>query len=182
MTSSTAVPAADTTIARHAVDPRGMRFAAAVTTVVLGVVLATQSAWLLAAQALVFAVGAFAGVRRSPYALLFARLVRPRLGPPTELEDARPARFAQLVGLVFALAGVIGLATGATTFGLIATALAFVAAFLNSVFGLCLGCELYLIGTRTLHRTSPERVHGRATTGTSTTSTTDHSPTTEVSA
>jgi len=160
MTSSTAVT-------EH-VDPRGMRFAAAVTTVVLAVVLLTQSAWLIGVQAAVFAVGALLGPRRSPYAVLFARVLRPRLGPPTTTEDARPPQFAQLVGLGFAVVGVIGLGTGAHTLGLVATALAFAAAFLNAAFGLCLGCELYLVGTRIIHRISPDRVRGRATTGTST--------------
>ena len=89
------------------VDPRGPRFGAAVTTVVLAVALLTGSAWLLAAQAVVFALGA-AG--RSPYGVLFARLVRPRLGPPAELEDTRPLRFAQAVGLGFALVALAGLA------------------------------------------------------------------------
>ena len=78
------------------VDPRALRFVAGVTTVVLGLVLVTGNGWLLAAQALVFALGA---IDQPPYGLLFRRFVRPRLGPPAELEDARPPRFAQVVGL-----------------------------------------------------------------------------------
>ena len=128
------------------IDPRGPRFAAVLTTVVLAVVLLTGSALLLAVQALVFALGA-AG--RSPYGEVYRRLVRPRLGPPAELEDARPPQFAQVVGLAFAVVGVLGLVTGATTLGLVATAAALAAAFLNAAFGLCLGCELYLIFRRT---------------------------------
>ncbi len=124
------------------VDPRGARFGAAITTVVLVLVLVTGWAWLLAAQAVVFALGV-AG--RSPYGLLFKALVRPRLGPPAELEDAAPPRFAQGVGLGFAVAGVIGFAAGLTSPALAATALALLAAFLNAAFGLCLGCEMYLI-------------------------------------
>ena len=155
------------------VDPRGMRFAAALTAVVLALVLLTQSGWLLALQAVVFAAGAFLGVRRSPYALAFARLVRPRLGPPVETEDARPPQFAQLVGFGFAVVGVVGFATGAVTLGLVATGLALVAACLNAVFGLCLGCELYLILTRTSHRLFPDRACGRATTNPSSTTNTE---------
>ena len=127
------------------VDPRGQRFAAAVTTVVLAAVLVTGSAWLLAFQAVVFAIGAFAGVRRSPYALVFAKAIRPRLGPPSHTEAPQPPRFAQAVGLVFALVGVAGLALGLSLLGLLATGLALVAAFLNAAFGLCLGCEMYLL-------------------------------------
>src|SRR6476619_3465184 len=150
------------------VDPGGMRFAASLTALVLALVLLTQSGWLLAVQAVVFGVGAFRGVRRSPYAVAFARLVRPRLGPPAETEDARPPQFAQLVGFVFAVVGVVGFATGVVRRGLVATGLALVAAFLNAVFGLCLGCELYLILTRISHRLFPDRARGRATTNPST--------------
>jgi hypothetical protein len=124
------------------IDPRGPRFGAAVTTLVLAIVLVTRSQWLLAAQAIVFALGAFA---TSPYALLYRRLIRPRLGPPSELEDAAPPRFAQGVGLGFAIVGLIGFAAGITPLALGATAAALLAAFLNAVFGLCLGCEMYLI-------------------------------------
>lgn len=142
------------------VDPRGLRLAAALTGVVLTVVLLTESAWLLAVQAVVFAVGAFAGVRRSPYSQLFVRLIRPRLGPPAETEDSRPPQFAQLVGLIFAVVGLVGLWTGFTVVGLVATGFALGAAFLNAVFGLCLGCEVYPL----IHRSLPGRVRGRATT------------------
>ena len=97
------------------------------------------------AQALVFAAGAVFGLRYSPYGVLYRKLIRPRLGPPRELEPEAPPRFAQAVGLVFALAGVAGYATGLTWLGMAATAAALVAAFLNGVFGFCLGCEMYLL-------------------------------------
>jgi predicted lipid-binding transport protein (Tim44 family) len=127
------------------VDPRGPRFAAILTTVVLAATLLTGSPWLLALQAVVFALSVFRGLQSTPYAWLFRRFVRPRLAPPAELEDARPVRFAQGVGLGFAALGLIGLATGLTPLFLVATGLALVAAFLNAAFGLCLGCEVYLI-------------------------------------
>ncbi|MFC7326404.1 DUF4395 domain-containing protein [Marinactinospora rubrisoli] len=126
------------------VDPRGQRFAAAITTVVLVAVLVSASAWLLAVQTAVFAVGAVAGVRYSPYGLLYARFVRPRLAPPRELEDAAPPRFAQAVGLVFGLVGLIGYLFVGAWLGIAATAAALLAAFLNAAFGFCLGCEMYL--------------------------------------
>jgi Domain of unknown function (DUF4395) len=132
------------------VDPRGLRFAAWLTTLVLAVVLVTGSWVLLAVQTAVFAVGAFAGLRYAPYGLLFRRLLAPRLGPPAELEPAAPPRFAQGVGFAFAAVGVAGYASGLTPLGLVATALALAAAFLNAAFGLCLGCELYLILRRVI--------------------------------
>ncbi|MFP8961388.1 DUF4395 domain-containing protein [Streptomyces nanhaiensis] len=126
------------------VDIRGTRFAAAVTTAVLAAVLVSGSFPLLAVQALVFAAGAALGVARSPYGLLFRRLVRPRLGPPAGTEDAAPPRFAQGVGLVFALVGLVGYGAGPLWLGMAATACALAAAFLNAAFGYCLGCEVYL--------------------------------------
>jgi hypothetical protein len=127
------------------IDPRGPRFAALVTTVVFAVVLATGSVWLIAAQTLVFAVGAVLGLRYAPYALVYRWLVRPLLGPPRELEPAAPPRFAQAVGALTALVGLIGYGTGITGLGMAAAAAGLVAAFLNGVFGLCLGCEMYLL-------------------------------------
>jgi hypothetical protein len=127
------------------IDPRGPRFAAAVTSVVLALVLLTGSPWLLLVQALVFAVGAVAGVQASPYGLAFRRLVRPRLAPPGELEDPAPPRFAQGVGLAVTGVALVVAAFGVPTAVLVGAALALIAAFLTAAFGLCLGCELYLV-------------------------------------
>lgn len=130
------------------VDVRGPRFVAWVTTVVLiGVLIIVEftpvaAAVLLAAQAVVFAIGALGGPRRHPYGALFAKLVAPRLSPVTEREPVAPLRFAQLVGLIFAVVGVAGL-LAAPVVGLTAIAFALTAAFLNAAFGICLGCQLY---------------------------------------
>jgi hypothetical protein len=150
------------------IDPRGPRFAAAVTAVVLAVVLLTGNAWLLAAQAVVFALGAFAGLQYSPYSVVYRRVVRPRLAPPAELEASAPPRFAQGVGFAFALDGTIALALDATTAGLIAVGLALGAAFLNAAFGFCLGCEMYLIGRRVLSRTASQTDGAAASAATAT--------------
>jgi hypothetical protein len=128
-----------------------MRVAAAITTVVLALVLITPppvSIALLIAQTVVFAIGALVSLKASPYTIVFARFVRPRIGPPAELEDARPPRFAQAVGLGFTVLALIGIGLGAPDLGLVAVAFAVVAALLNASIGLCLGCELYLA----LHR------------------------------
>ncbi|WP_406002254.1 DUF4395 domain-containing protein [Streptomyces sp. NBC_00829] len=130
------------------IDIRGPRFGAAVTTAVLAAVLVTGSGLLLGWQALCFAAGALFGVPRSPYGWLFRSVVRPRLGPPAELESPAPPRFAQAVGLAFSLAGLVGWFWGPQWLGLAATGCALAAAFLNAVFGYCLGCELYLLFRR----------------------------------
>ncbi|HEY4605969.1 MAG TPA: DUF4395 domain-containing protein [Blastococcus sp.] len=130
------------------IDVRGPRFAAWVTAVVLAVAVVQGSGTIVAVQAVVFAVGAFAGLRYAPYGVLFRLLVAPRLGPVREREPEAPPRFAQLVGLLFAVVGAVGYLLGAPVLGAVATGLALVAALLNAATGFCLGCELYLIARR----------------------------------
>lgn len=136
------------------VDVRGPRFAAWITTAVLVAALAasavsiTAAAAILAAQAAVFAIGALRGPRHHPYGQIFSRLIAPHLGPVTEREPAQPLRFAQFVGLLFALAGVAGFAGGLPLLGVIAAAFALAAAFLNAAFGICLGCQIYPLVVR----------------------------------
>ena len=138
-----------TTKTTDQVDVRGPRCVAWITTGVLVITLivagvsAPAAAVILGLQAVVFAIGAAAGPRRHPYGLVFATLVAPRLGPVRERETVPPLKFAQLVGLVFAVIGAAGFAAGVPLVGLVATGAALVAAFLNAAFGICLGCQLY---------------------------------------
>jgi len=136
------------------VDVRGPRFAAWVTTGVLIVALGVSgfstiaAAVLLALQAVVFGIGALRGPRQHPYGLIYANLVAPRLSPVSEREPVPPLKFAQLVGFVFAVVGVAGFAFGAPLLGVVATAFALFAAFLNAAFGICLGCQIYPLVAR----------------------------------
>jgi Domain of unknown function (DUF4395) len=144
------------------IDSRGPRFGAAITTVVLAVVLVIAgvshlaAGWLLLAQTLVFAVGALAGLRYAPYGAVFRHLVRPRLGPPARTEPEAPPRFSQGVGMVFAAIGVIGFAAGLPVLGIVFAAFALAAAFLNAAFDFCLGCQMYLF----IQRIRPARQTG----------------------
>src|ERR1700757_2407473 len=136
---------------REFVDSRGPRFGAAITTVVLAVVLVTAgvshlvAGWLLFAQTLVFATGALAGLRYAPYGLIFRPLVRPRLGPQSKTEPEAPPRFSQGVGMVFAAVGTIGFAAGLPLLGIVFAAFALAAAFLNAAVDYCLGCQMDLL-------------------------------------
>ena len=138
------------------VDPRGPRFGAILTTIVLALVLltapSTVATVLLVFQALVFALGAFLGLRAAPYGWLYRTLVRPRLGPPSELEEQAPPRFAQAVGFGFAAVALAAALLGWTAVSIAAVAMALVAAFLNAAFGYCLGCEMYLLIRRATAR------------------------------
>lgn len=143
----------DTSSDTGQVDVRGPRFSAWVTTAVLAAVLLTfevspaGATVLLAGQAVAFAIGAVSGPRRHPYGVLFARLLAPRLSPASAREPVAPLKFAQLVGLVFALIGLAGFAA-APVVGIIATTVALAAAFLNAAFGSCLACQLYPLVAR----------------------------------
>ncbi|GAA3622266.1 DUF4395 domain-containing protein [Microbacterium awajiense] len=147
------------------IDARGPRFAAAITSALLlvdvflaliglsaGPIAAASVAeraadpafLLLLAIALLFLWGVLSP-RTAPWAVLYRRAVAPRLAEPTEFEDPRPPRFAQGVGLAVVGIGLV-LHLAAVPWALvIAAAMAFVAAFLNAAFGVCLGCHLYLL-------------------------------------
>ena len=142
------------------IDPRGPRFAAGITALLLlvdvflglttpiGATVAERAAepafLLLVVIALLFLWGVLSP-RTAPWGALYRTLIQPRLTPPTDLEDPRPPRFAQGVGLFVVTIGLILHLAGVPWALPIAAAAAFVAAFLNAVFGLCLGCQLYLV-------------------------------------
>ena len=150
------------------IDPRGPRFGATLTLITLTVELilllanpgalsasnsvcqnlCTPAGLLLAYITVIFAIGAFAGISKHPYGAIFKAAVRPRLSAPEELEDPKPPTFAQLIGFIISLAGLVFAVLGITTGAVIAVAFAFVAAFLNSVFGYCLGCQIYVLLVR----------------------------------
>lgn len=164
------------------IDPRGPRFAATITSVLLlaatflaltGISTATSYGWFAASGFVVESGSAVAAAtplqraqdpgfllatvvallflwsvvspRTAPWGVVFRRFVRPRLAPPTELEDPRPPRFAQGVGLVVVGAGLALHLLGVPWALPIATAAAFLAAFLNAAFSFCLGCRIYLL-------------------------------------
>lgn len=137
------------------IDPRAPRFGAWITSALL--LVATflgltelggsglgGAFWLTAVIAGLFLWGVLSPAT-SPWSVLFRRVVRPRLAAPAELEDARPPRFAQGVGLLVVAVGLVLQLLGVPLALPIATAAAFVAAFLNAAVGFCLGCQLYLL-------------------------------------
>ena len=127
------------------IDARGPRFGAVITTAVLATALATSNLWVIVAQAIVFAIGAFRGPQFTPYAVIFKKIVKPRLKSAVITEDVRPPQFAQSVGLIFALVAIAGSITGISGLFVVAVSFALAAAFLNAAFNFCLGCEMYLL-------------------------------------
>ncbi|MET0491464.1 MAG: DUF4395 domain-containing protein, partial [Acidimicrobiales bacterium] len=92
----------------------------------------------------VLLLGAAFGPRYGPVLRFYADVVKPRLGPPAELEDPRPPRFAAAVGVAFLVAASLSFLAGAPglawSLALVVAALAGLAA----VSGICVGCEVYL--------------------------------------
>lgn len=135
--------------AARGIDPRGPRFGAGVSAAVLAVVVllgaSTAGLVLLSVAAAGFLLGTLRGAEGTVQGWAFRRFVRPRLAPSAELEDRRPPRFAQGIGLFVTGVGVVLGLSGVLVAVPIAAAVAFVAAALNAVVGLCLGCELYLL-------------------------------------
>ncbi len=145
------------------IDPRGPKFTAAVTTVVLATVLflapSAYAVGLLALQTLLFAWGALRGVQHTPLAWVFRTVVRPRLAPPADWEDAAPPRFAQGVGFAFGAAALVAFVAGVPLLGSVLVGFALAAAVLNAVFGFCLGCEVYLLIRRFTKPADAAQVH-----------------------
>jgi hypothetical protein len=144
------------------VDPRSPRFGAIITTVVLALILLlwqfvpAVSIVLLVIQTLAFGAGSLLGLKSQPYGWIYRKVVRPKLGPPSELEDAAPPRFAQTVGLAFALLGLLGVIFQLQVLFYIAVAFALVAAALNAIFDFCLGCEIYLLAKRLSNKSASQ--------------------------
>jgi hypothetical protein len=134
------------------IDARGPRFSATITTIVLAAALVTHNVWILAVQGIVFLIGATFGPQFTPYGLLFKNVIKPRLKKEAPTEDVRPPKFAQSVGLIFALVGIFGAVVDRSLIFAAATSFALAAAFLNAAFNYCLGCEMYLILVRTTTR------------------------------
>lgn len=144
---SSSLPHSLPSLSSDRIDARGPQFNATLTSVVLALVLATATTRvgvvLLGLQGLLFATGVVLGVQRTPVAFVFRRFVRPRLGPTTDWEDPRPPRFAQGIGLVFVIVGLVGFIAGPAWLGYLATACALGAALLNATLQFCLGCQIY---------------------------------------
>jgi hypothetical protein len=130
------------------IDPRAPRFNQAVLTIALlgGFLLDLRLTAPL--FAVVLFLGAAFGARYGPFLRLFAEAIKPRLGPPAELEDPRPPRFAATVGVIFLGGATIAFALGAVGFGWALTLIVAVLAGLAATTGLCVGCEIYVFVAR----------------------------------
>jgi hypothetical protein len=134
------------------IDPRGPRFGAAITAVLMVLVIYLSLAaetvnlalGIMIFSVTMFVFGTVLGPAKHPYSYIYKFLVRPALKPPTALENATPVHFAQFVGLLVTGTGLVLHLVGVAYALPVAAAAAFTAAFLNAVFAYCLGCQMYL--------------------------------------
>jgi Domain of unknown function (DUF4395) len=127
------------------IDSRAPRINQAIVGVVSAVAVLAGWWWLLALLALQLLLSLTLGRRWCLACLVYFELIQPRVGEGT-LEDARPPRFANMVGLVFLGAATFAFTLGATALGTALGGLVVALALLAAATGLCAGCEGYKLG------------------------------------
>ncbi len=103
---------------------------------------------IVPAVATVLALGAAFGPRFGLFLAIYAHLIRPRLGPPAELEDPRPPRFAATVGTLVLAASTVAFMLEAEIVGWVLAMIVAFLAGLAATTGICVGCEIYLLVAR----------------------------------
>ena len=129
------------------IDSRAPRANQTVIGLVAVLAVATGWWWLLALLAVQLAVGLTLGRRFCLPCLAYFELIQPRFGE-APLEDARPPRAANVVGLVVLTAASVAYAAGLDTAGAALGLLVAALALLAAVTGFCTGCEAYKLGRR----------------------------------
>lgn len=130
------------------IDPRGPRFNQTCIAVVLLVGFVADWPVAVPAIAVVLASGAVLGPRFGPFLAFYARVIRPRLGPPAELEDPRPPRFSAAFGALVLVGSTAALVGGHADLGWVLALAVAVLAGLSAGTGICVGCEIYLLVAR----------------------------------
>ena len=134
------------------IDERAPRVNQVVVGLVSLLAVATGWWWLLALLALQLAVGLTLGRRWCLACVAYFELVQPRFGEG-RLEDARPPRFANMVGLVVLTGATLAYLAGLETLGAVLGLLVAALALLAATTGFCAGCTAYKIGYRLTGRT-----------------------------
>jgi hypothetical protein len=129
------------------IDARAPRTNQAAIGVLALLAFATGTEWLPALLAAQLAVGLVFGRRFCLACVLYFELIQPRLGEGP-IEDSRPPRFANLVGLGFLGGAALAFVLGTPAPGWILTMTVAVLALLAAVSGLCVGCETYKLSAR----------------------------------
>ena len=127
------------------IDPRGHRFGAGVSAVLLIAAFLTGTTWLVAVVLASIGISAAFGLRFSIYGVVWRQLAKALALPKVEPEHEYPPRFAQVLGSTALILALVAFALGATTIG---WGLTLAVAGLQSVLaltGYCVGCRLYFL-------------------------------------
>lgn len=147
MAATRAIRTADPYRDLDVIDSRAPRFNQAVVGA-LSLVTALTGLWgFVAALALQLIVGLRFGRKYCLACVFYFEVVQPRVGEG-ELEDARPPRFANVVGAVFLSAATVAFAAGLTVIGTALAGIVAVLALLAASTGFCMGCEIYKLVAR----------------------------------
>jgi hypothetical protein len=130
------------------IDPRGPRFNQAVLAAALLVGFVADWRPVVPLFAVVLLLGAAFGSQYGPFLRLFSEVIRPRLGPPSFLEDPRPPRFAAAMGVGVLTAASLAFLGGAPGLAWALALLVAALAGLSATTGLCVGCEIWLLFAR----------------------------------
>ena len=145
---STSTSDSNSSAAPKPIDPRGPRFNQTVLAAALIIAFVFQQWWVVTVFAVVLFIGAAFGAKYGPFLRLFSQVIKPRLAPPTELEDPRPPRFAATVGVIFLGAATVAFIAGATVVGWALALIVATLAGLAAATKICVGCEIYLVIAR----------------------------------
>jgi Domain of unknown function (DUF4395) len=127
------------------IDPRGHRFGAGVSAIVLIVAAITGMPWLVALVLVSIGVSAAFGLRYSIYGLAWRRIVAVAGLGKVEPEHEYPPRFAQVLGSVALTLALVAFAVGASTLGWAFTVAVAALQSVLALTGYCLGCRLYFL-------------------------------------
>jgi hypothetical protein len=129
------------------IDSRAPRFNQAVIGVLASLAVATGWWWLLAVLAANLGLGLTFGRRFCVTCVAYFTLVQPLIGEGP-LEDSRPPRVANMIGLLFLATSAVAYALGADVVGAALGSIVAALALLAAVTGFCTGCEAYKLGCR----------------------------------
>jgi uncharacterized protein DUF4395 len=127
------------------IDPRGMRFGAGISAILLIAGFFTDARWIVPVVLLSLGVSAAFGMRYSIYGIAWKRIVPLLKLGKAEPEHEYPPRFAQTLGSIALTLSLLAFVVGLTGLGwLFALAVAALQSLL-AVTGYCLGCRLYFL-------------------------------------
>jgi hypothetical protein len=126
------------------INEKAARVVAGVVALTGVIALATGAYWLFVPLAYGFWARVLTGPTLSPLGRLASQVIAPRLGSPKYVAGP-PKRFAQGMGAAMTTAGVVAWLAGADTVAVVLLVMLVVAATLESVFALCLGCKAFAV-------------------------------------